>query len=307
MTLPPVIVAKNLRKNFNGLAAVAGIEFDINKGECFGFLGPNGAGKTSTMRMIYCFSPPSSGVLNVFDTPVLQDPASIKSRIGVVPQDDLLDTYLTVWENLLLYAHYFDIPMREAKRRAEELLEFFSLTEKRNQKLNELSGGMRRRLMIGRALINQPELLILDEPTTGLDPQARHLIWQKLRSLKQAGVTMALTTHYMEEADQLCDRLVIMDHGKILAQGTPPDLIANYVGAEVMEVRGHQAPLKALKDKIDGRYPAEFVADTLYIRLAERNHELWNEYPEIREMDFHSRPATLEDVFLTLTGRELRD
>ena len=302
-----MIVAKDLRKNFNGLAAVAGIDFNISKGECFGFLGPNGAGKTSTMRMIYCFSPPSAGQLTVFDIPVLKDPASIKSRIGVVPQDDLLDTYLTVWENLLLYAHYFDIPQRQATRRAEELLEFFSLSDKRNQKLNELSGGMRRRLLIGRALINQPELLILDEPTTGLDPQARHLIWQKLRGLKQAGVTMVLTTHYMEEADQLCDRLVIMDHGKILAEDTPTKLIQEHVGAEVMEVRGVKAQLQALRDRIDGRYPAEFVADTLYVRLAKKNHELWNEYPEICEMDFHSRPASLEDVFLSLTGRELRD
>ena len=309
MGKPPVITASQLRKNFGTLEAVRGIEFQINKGECFGFLGPNGAGKTSTMRMIYCFSEPTSGELKVFGKSVLKAPAEIKSRIGVVPQDDLLDTYLTVFENLLLYAHYFDIPMPVARDRSEELLKFFSLSEKRNKQLKELSGGMRRRLLIARALINRPELLILDEPTTGLDPQARHLIWQKLRSLKASGVTMALTTHYMEEADQLCDRLVVMDQGKILAQDHPNAMKAQYVGVEVMEIRGTPAQLESIRDQIrqDGNYPTEIVADTLYVRLNDRNHQLWETFPEIRELDFHCRPASLEDVFLTLTGRELRD
>lgn len=309
MANSPVITAHDLKKNYGDFEAVRGIDFEISKGECFGFLGPNGAGKTSTMRMIYCFSQPTMGELKVFGVSVLKDPRSIKGRTGVVPQEDLLDTYLTVFENLILYAHYFDIPMKEAQGRAEELLNFFSLMEKRHHQLKELSGGMRRRLLIARALINQPELLILDEPTTGLDPQARHLIWQKLRSLKASGVTMVLTTHYMEEADQLCDRLVIMDQGKILAQGSPDAMKAQYVGVEVMEIRGPVDQLKTIREKIrqDGNYPMEIVADTLYVKLGDRNHKLWESFPEIRELDFHCRPATLEDVFLTLTGRELRD
>lgn len=310
MTAPqPVIVAKKLRKYFGHLEAVADIDFEIHKGECFGFLGPNGAGKTSTMRMIYCFSPPTSGELTVFGQEVLVHAKDIKYRIGVVPQDDLLDTYLTVRENLLLYAHYFDIPGKVAQERTQELLQFFSLEEKGGQKLDQLSGGMRRRLLIARALINRPDLLILDEPTTGLDPQARHLIWQKLRSLKTHGVTMVLTTHYMEEADQLCERLIIMDDGKILAEGSPKNLKEKYAGAEVMEIRGPRERLETIRRKIAGAdsYPTEFLGDTLYVRLADRNHQLWNEFPEIQELDFHCRPATLEDVFLNITGRELRD
>lgn len=305
----PIIVAKKLRKRFGALEAVREIDFEIFPGECFGFLGPNGAGKTSTMRMIYCFSPVSSGDLRVFGRPVESAAREIKARIGVVPQEDLLDTYLTVRENLLLYAHYFDVPKAEAGRRVDELLDFFSLKEKASAPLKELSGGMRRRLLIARALINSPDLLILDEPTTGLDPQARHLIWAKLRGLKSQGVTMVLTTHYMEEAGQLCDRLVIMDHGKILAQDSPQTLIQQHVGEEVMEIRGAAGALEALKKriKINGEQATELVADTLYVRLADRDHKLWESYPEIREMDFHCRPASLEDVFLKLTGRELRD
>jgi lipooligosaccharide transport system ATP-binding protein len=309
MASDPVISANQIRKKFGTLEAVAGIDFKIFPGECFGFLGPNGAGKTSTMRMIYCFSPLSGGSLKVFGRSVESWPREIKSRIGIVPQDDLLDTYLTVRENLILYAHYYDVPKKAAEQRCQELLEFFSLGEKANQPLNQLSGGMRRRLLIARALINQPDLLILDEPTTGLDPQARHLIWAKLRALKSHGVTMVLTTHYMEEAAQLCDRLVIMDQGKILAQESPQALVEKLVGMEVMEIRGPEKTLMSLKDKIkvDGSRATELVGDTLYVRLKDRDHKLWEVYPEIREMDFHCRPATLEDVFLKLTGRELRD
>ncbi len=303
----PVISARSLKKNFYELQAVVGIDFEVHHGECFGFLGPNGAGKTSTMRMIYCFSPPSGGTLEVFGREVQHHARDIKARLGVVPQEDLLDSYLTVEENLLLYAHYFDLPPKEAKRRSEELLAFFSLSEKKSKKLNELSGGMRRRLLIARALINRPDLLVLDEPTTGLDPQARHLIWQKLRSLKSSGVTMVLTTHYMEEAAQLCDRLVVMDHGKILSMGTPNQLIRDHVGREVVEIRGSGPQLQDLRGRIDGHYRVEGVGDTLFVFLGETHHELWNEIPEIKAMDFHLRPATLEDVFLTLTGRELRD
>jgi lipooligosaccharide transport system ATP-binding protein len=309
MVVDPIIVAQNLRKDFGSLEAVRGIDFEIHPGECFGFLGPNGAGKTSTMRMIYCFSPLTAGQLKVFGRPVELAARDIKARIGVVPQEDLLDNYLTVRENLQLYAHYFDIPKLEARRRTEELLEFLSLREKGLQPLNQLSGGMRRRLLIARALINQPDLLVLDEPTTGLDPQARHLIWAKLRALKANGVTMVLTTHYMEEAGQLCDRLVIMDHGRVLAQGAPSQLIVQHVGVEVMEIRGAATLLEKLKHniKVNGAQATELVGDTLYVRLADRDHRLWEVYPEIREMDFHCRPATLEDVFLKLTGRELRD
>jgi lipooligosaccharide transport system ATP-binding protein len=309
MASDPIIVATELRKNFGALEAVRGIDFEIHPGECFGFLGPNGAGKTSTMRMIYCFSPLSGGQLKVFGRSVGLAASDIKARIGVVPQEDLLDNYLTVRENLQLYAHYFDIPKTQALHRTDELLDFLSLKEKAAQPLNQLSGGMRRRLLVARALINQPELLILDEPTTGLDPQARHLIWAKLRALKAHGVTMVLTTHYMEEASQLCDRLVIMDHGRVLAQGAPSLLIKQHVGVEVMEIRGSGVLLEKLKHhiKVNGAQATELVGDTLYVRLSDRDHKLWEVYPEIREMDFHCRPASLEDVFLKLTGRELRD
>lgn len=317
----PVIVARGLRKSFGSFEAVSGIDFKINAGECFGFLGPNGAGKTSTMRMIYCFSPVSGGDLSVFDLPVQTGAREIKARLGVVPQDDNLDSYLTVEENLRLYAHYFDLPKIEIKHRVEELLEFFSLTEKRKKQMKELSGGMRRRLLIARALINRPDLLVLDEPTTGLDPQARHMIWQKLRALKSAGVSMVLTTHYMEEASQLCDRLVLMERGAIHAQGAPSDLIRQYVGQEVIEVRGTLPVLKDLSEKIvasshfksegQPQVVAELVGDILFLWLRAAGQalweKLWQEFPQLQQLDFRRRPATLEDVFLKLTGRELHD
>ena len=312
-----IIVASKLSKKFDNFEAVKGIDFEIKRGECFGFLGPNGAGKTSTMRMIYCFSPLSGGSLSVLGLDVMKKPREIKAKLGVVSQEDNLDPDLSVWQNLLLYASYFDIPEKEARARAEELLDFLSLQEKREQRINKLSGGMRRRLLIGRALIKRPKVLILDEPTTGLDPQARHMIWSKLRALKASGVTMVLTTHYMEEAQQLCDRLVIMDHGKILTQGSPQELIEHYVGKEVLEVRAASKALEALKTKIDsvetlngsGR-PAretERVGDALYIMLRKRDLNPLDQYPEILETDYRLRPAGLEDVFLKLAGHELRD
>lgn len=311
----PVIAASDLRKSFNAFEAVRGINFQIARGECFGFLGPNGAGKTSTMRMIYCFSPVSAGRLTVLGRDVMREPGEIKAHLGVVSQEDNLDPDLSVLQNLLLYASYFDIPKAESKRRAEELLQFLSLQEKRDQKIDKLSGGMKRRLMIARALINRPEVLILDEPTTGLDPQARHLIWDKLRALKASGVTMVLTTHYMEEAQRLCDRLVIMDHGKILTEGSPAALVQKVVGREVLEVRAANGLLKALKDKIDalesGAGPrhreTEVVGDTMYVMIREKNGTLLEKIPEIQQLDFHLRAASLEDVFLKLAGRELRD
>lgn len=257
-----IIVARDLKKSFGDFNAVKGIDFEVRRGECFGFLGPNGAGKTSTMRMIYCFSPVSGGFLRVMDGDVQRQARQIKAKLGVVPQDDNLDPDLSVRQNLILYATYFDIPRSEAELRADELLDFLTLQEKANVKIDKLSGGMRRRLLIARSLINKPEVLILDEPTTGLDPQARHVIWAKLRQLKASGVTMVLTTHYMEEAERLCDRLVIMDHGKIVVQGTPQALVEKYVGKEIEETHASRTYL---------------------------------------------RPANLEDVFLKLTGHELRD
>jgi lipooligosaccharide transport system ATP-binding protein len=314
---PVVIVASQLHKSFNGLEAVKDMSFQIRRGECYGFLGPNGAGKTTTMRMIYCFSSPSSGELRVLDYDVTQNARGIKARLGVVPQEENLDPDLSVFQNLLLFATYFDIPKKEAARRAEELLDFLSLQEKRDQKIERLSGGMKRRLLIARALINEPEVLILDEPTTGLDPQARHLIWHKLRMLKSSGVTMVLTTHYMEEAQRLCDRLNIMDRGRMLAEGQPDRLVEQYAGREVLEVRAEQPVLEGLRDRIlqDGRVPfsgdrsrmVELVGDTLYTRLLERDFKILDLYPEVQQLDFRLRPATLEDVFLNLTGRELRD
>ncbi len=314
--LSPVIVARQLCKRFGNFEAVKGVDFQIARGECFGFLGPNGAGKTSTMRMIYCFSHPSSGVLRVLGYDVVSEPRRVKARLGVVSQEDNLDPDLSVLQNLKLYATYFDIPKREAYERAVELLEFFSLVEKQDQKIDQLSGGMRRRLLIARALINRPEVLILDEPTTGLDPQARHLIWQKLRSLKASGVTMVLTTHYMEEASRLCDRLVVMDHGKILTEGSPQELVKRHVGREILEIRGDPEVLNILLEKMKrepglevARKPgfAEWSGDTLYLRLEGTDLRILELFPEIRGWDHHLRPATLEDVFLHLAGRELRD
>jgi len=312
--IAPVIVARDLRKSFNAFEAVRGINFQIARGECFGFLGPNGAGKTSTMRMIYCFSPVSAGRLEVMGFDVMNEPRRIKGRLGVVSQEDNLDPDLSVLQNLVQYANYFDVPKVEAKSRATELLKFLSLQEKSDQKIDKLSGGMKRRLMIARALINRPEVLILDEPTTGLDPQARHLIWDKLRALKASGVTMVLTTHYMEEAQRLCDRLVIMDHGKILTEGSPAALVEKFVGREVLEIRANQAALKPLKAKIDALEKggaklreAELVGDTMYVLIREKDGSLLEQVPEIQGLDFHLRPASLEDVFLKLAGRELRD
>src|SRR4051812_49811844 len=215
----PMVEARALTKRFGAFVAVDGIDFAIHPGEAFGFLGPNGAGKTSTMRMIGCVSPRTEGELDVLGLDPIHDGPSIRARLGVVPQEDNLDTELTVWDNLMIYGRYFDLPRGEIRRRAEELLEFVQLTDRRDSRVDPLSGGMKRRLTIARALINQPEVLLLAEPTTGLDPQARHMLWERLYRLKQQGTTLVLTTHYMDEAEQLCDRLVIMDGGKIVAEG----------------------------------------------------------------------------------------
>lgn len=313
----PLIKASQLSKKFENFTAVDSIGFEIYPGECFGFLGPNGAGKSSTMRMIYCFSEPSSGSLKVLKGETRQYPRQIKAQLGVVPQEDNLDPDLSVRQNLLLYATYFDISKNEAKKRTNELLEFFELEEKQHAKIQTLSGGMRRRLLIARALINQPKILILDEPTTGLDPQARHNIWTRLRQLIAQGVTMVLTTHYMEEAELLCDRLIIMDHGKILARGRPKDLIREHVGHEVLEMRGtkdllekYQKKFLELQKKLlhnGSEIETEIMGDTLFVKLKGKKINLMQEYPEIQETAFQLRPADLEDVFLHLTGRDLRD
>jgi lipooligosaccharide transport system ATP-binding protein len=305
----PIIIANNLGKRFGNLIAVDQINFKIEEGECFGFLGPNGAGKTSTMKMIYCFSPITEGSLSVMDLDVRHHPNEIKRQMGIVPQEDSLDPDLGVLDNLRIYAQYFDIPKKEAIARAQELLQFLQLDEKRTEPMSHLSGGMKRRLLIARALINRPKILVLDEPTTGLDPQARHLIWNKLRALKKSGVTMVLTTHYMEEAAQLCDRLVIMNEGKILAEGSPAALIASYVGREVYEIRAAKNLLESLQMHFKERgFDSESFDGILYLFVRESSPKNSEDlFTQVRNLDFHHRMATLEDVFLKVAGRELRE
>ena len=233
----PLITARGLTKRFGSFTAVDHIDFEIGRGESFGFLGPNGAGKSSTMRMVAAVSPVTEGALRILGLDPVRDGPRIRARLGVVPQEDSLDTELTVEENLIVYGRYFDLPRPLLRRRAAELLDFVQLTERARDQVEPLSGGMKRRLTIARALVNEPELLLLDEPTTGLDPQARHLVWDRLYRLKQRGTTLVLTTHYMDEAEQLCDRLVVMDGGRIVAEGTPADLIRQHSTREVLELR----------------------------------------------------------------------
>lgn len=254
MTQPPadfLVEAHDLRKTYEtGFTAVDGIDFRLRRGEAFGFLGPNGAGKSSTMRMIACVSPRSGGSLRIFGLEAAEEGAAIRARIGVVPQDDTLDTELTVRENLLIYGRYFGLPRPVIRERAARLLEFARLTDKSDARVEALSGGMRRRLTIARALINEPEILLLDEPTTGLDPQARHLLWERLYQLKSDGVTLVLTTHYMDEAEQLCDRLVVMDGGRFVAEGSPSGLIEAHATREVLELRFSPAEQQVMTEKI---------------------------------------------------------
>src|SRR5437016_448146 len=301
-----LIHARGLTKRFANLTAVDAIDFDVGRGEAFGFLGPNGAGKTSTMRMIGCVSSPSAGTLRVLGMDPDQNGPRIRARLGVVPQSDTLDVELHVDENLLTYARYFGIRRDVAKRRAEQLLDFVQLRDRARDEVEFLSGGMKRRLTIARALVNEPELLLLDEPTTGLDPQARHLVWDRLYRLKQQGVTIVLTTHYMDEAEQLCDRLVVMDKAKIVAFGSPRSLIDQYSTREVLELRFPIDSTPAL-DKLDG------LADRIEV-LPDRVL-LYTDDGEAGAVALHSRGlqpesslvrrSTLEDVFLRLTGRSL--
>jgi len=311
----PVVLAHDLAKRYSGVTAVDGIAFHVHPGECFGFLGPNGAGKTTTMKMIYCVLPPTAGELSVLDMDVRTQARAIKARLGVVTQDNTLDSALTVRENLVIFARYFDLPWRVARQRAETLLEFVSLTDRARDKVEYLSGGMRRRLMVARALLPEPDLLILDEPTTGLDPQARHLVWEKLRQLKRTGVTQILTTHYMEEAAALCDRIVIMDQAHIVAEGPPADLVRTRVGREVIELRGfegyEQGPQVLAQAKAAAANFAEAheVHGDLLLLYTSDGEALLHRLREqgVAAESATLRHATLEDVFLKLTGRMLRD
>jgi lipooligosaccharide transport system ATP-binding protein len=306
---PALIHARGLTKRFGEITAVDAIDFDVAPGESFGFLGPNGAGKTSTMRMIGCVSPATAGTLRILGQDPATDGPRIRARLGVVPQQDTLDTELTVRENLLIYGRYFGLSRSDIARRADELLDFAQLTERANDQVEHMSGGMKRRLTIARSLINEPDLMLLDEPTTGLDPQARHLLWDRLYRLKQRGVTLVLTTHYMDEAEQLCDRLVVMDKARIVAEGSPRDLIERYSTREVTELRFKPGVQETLDGKLDGL--AERVE-----RLSDRVL-LYADDGEAAAAAAHARglePETvlvrrssLEDVFLRLTGRSLID
>ncbi|HET6810953.1 MAG TPA: ABC transporter ATP-binding protein [Acidimicrobiales bacterium] len=305
----PLIQARGLTKSFGDFVAVDGIDFDVAAGEAFGFLGPNGAGKTSTMRMIACMSPVTSGTLRVLGLDPATDGSRIRSRIGLVPQDDTLDLELTVLDNLLVYGRYFDLPRKVIRERARQLLEFAQLSDRAADKVDPLSGGLKRRLTIARSLISEPELLLLDEPTTGLDPQARHLLWDRLYRLKQQGVTLVLTTHYMDEAEQLCDRLVIMDKGVIAAEGSPRQLIDRYSTREVLELRFAVDDHTPLAEKLAGLGERiETLPDRLLVYThdgdaAEREVEGRGLTPLVSFV----RRSTLEDVFLHLTGRTLVD
>src|SRR5216110_2281080 len=248
-----LVRARGLNKRFGDFTAVDGIDFDLYRGEAFGFLGPNGAGKSSTMRMIGCVSPPSGGELTILGRDPVRDGSAIRARLGVVPQEDTLDVELTVRENLLVYGRYFGLPRRLIRERTDALLDFVQLSDRARDKVDPLSGGLKRRLTIARSLINEPEILILDEPTTGLDPQARHVVWDRLFRLKQRGVTLILTTHYMDEAEQLCDRLVVMDAGKIAPEGAPRDLIERYSTREVVELRFGESRPDDLNYWTDGK------------------------------------------------------
>lgn len=303
--MPPVIRAEKLLKKFDDLTAVEGISFSINEGECFGFLGPNGAGKTTTVRMIHCVSPKTSGMLEVLGQEAGIEKREIKRIIGVVPQEINLDKDLTVFENLDLFAGFFDIPKKEARKRINELLEFVELKAKAGNKIDELSSGMRRRLQIARALINQPKIIIADEPTVGLDPQARHLIWQRLRDLKRRGTTLVLTTQYMEEAEQLCDRIVVMHQGRIIRTGNPAVLIKEEIGNEVAEIEIDSSQDERIINALQGlAFNHERVGDMLFIYCRD-GHDVIKRLFEMDLPKVLHRPASLEDVFLKLTGRGL--
>ncbi|MET9343245.1 ABC transporter ATP-binding protein [Nonomuraea sp. NPDC003804] len=307
--LHPLIYARGLVKRFGDFTAVDGIDLEVAPGEAFGFLGPNGAGKSSTMRMISCVSMPSAGELRILGMDPVREGPAIRARLGVCPQLDNLDPDLTVRENLTTYARYFGLSRAQARERAAEMLEFAQLTEKASSKVEPLSGGMKRRLTIARALVNEPDLVLLDEPTTGLDPQARHLLWERLFRLKQRGVTLVLTTHYMDEAEQLCDRLVVMDGGRIVAEGSPRSLIETYSSPEVVELRFGGAPLRGFTERLSGVGDRVDVLPDRILLYAKDGDDAVAEVHRrgLAPSSVLVRRSSLEDVFLHLTGRTLVD
>ncbi len=311
MADPDILIrARRLSKVFGEFVAVDGIDFDLARGEVFGFLGPNGAGKSSTMRMIGCVSPPSGGELTILGLDPVRHGPAIRARLGVVPQEDTLDVELTVRENLLVYGRYFGLRRDVIRERTARLLDFVQLSERAKDQVEPLSGGMKRRLTIARSLISDPEILLLDEPTTGLDPQARHVVWDRLYRLKQQGVTLVLTTHYMDEAEQLCDRLVVMDRGKIAAEGSPRELIARYSTPEVLELRFALDEQEQAAEKL-ADLPAERIealADRILVYAVSGDEVLAAARSRgLEPQTSLVRRSTLEDVFLRLTGRRLED
>lgn len=298
-----VVSARALTKHFGTSEVVSGIDFEVRAGRCFGLLGPNGAGKTTTLRMIQGVSDPTGGELSVLG--YLVEGRAVRQRMGIVPQIDNLDPDFTVVENLRVYAAYFRLRGFDLDARIDELVKFVELGDKRDVRIDTLSGGMRRRLSIARALVNDPELLILDEPTTGLDPQVRHMIWARLRDLKASGKTLLLTTHYMEEAERLCDELIVMDRGRILDRGSPVELIARHVQGEVIEVRGSSRQISGLLESVP-EVRSEEVGDTIYL-YTDKSEALVERLKGEPGLFYLHRPANLEDVFLKLTGRELRE
>jgi lipooligosaccharide transport system ATP-binding protein len=317
MAEPEVMIrARDLRKTFgkpgSELEAVKGIDVDVRRGEAFGFLGPNGAGKSSTMRMIAAVSPVSSGELRILGMDPAVDGPAIRGRLGVCPQEDTLDTELNVSDNLYIYGRYFGLPKAEVRSRVDELLDFVQLTDKRKSKVEDLSGGMKRRLTIARSLINKPDVLLLDEPTTGLDPQARHVLWDRLFRLKQAGVTLVITTHYMDEAEQLCDRLVVMDKGLIVAEGSPADLIRDHSTREVAELRfgvGESGSHQQVAEQVaDLGERVEVLPDRILVYSHDGDEVIARAHERgLTPLATLVRRSSLEDVFLRLTGRTLVD
>ncbi len=308
-TAAAMIVARGLRKSYGSFEAVRGIDVEVHQGEAFGFLGPNGAGKSSTMRMIAAVSPVTQGSLEILGMDPATDGSAIRARLGVCPQENTLDNELTVFDNLVVYGRYFGLSRAEASRRTDELLDFVQLTDKRKAKVDDLSGGMKRRLTIARSLVNSPDLLLLDEPTTGLDPQARHQLWDRLFRLKQQGVTLVLTTHYMDEAEQLCDRLVVMDKGVIVAEGSPLQLIREHSTREVLELRFGVGDNEAMAAQVaDLAERVEVLPDRLLLYTDDGEAGAVAVHDRgLRPLSSLVRRATLEDVFLRLTGRTLVD
>ncbi len=309
MTDDVLVHARGLTKAFGDFTAVDGIDVEVHRGEAFGFLGPNGAGKSSTMRMVGCTSPVTAGELRVLGLDPATDGPAIRARLGVCPQRDILDEDLSVEENLWVYGRFFGLSRREVRARADELLDFAQLTERRRDRVEPLSGGMKRRLTIARSLMNNPEVLLLDEPTTGLDPQARHVLWDRLFRLKREGVTLIITTHYMDEAEQLCDRLVVMDHGRIVAEGSPRSLIETHSTREVVELRFQVDEQEAELGRLDGvGERLEVLPDRLLVYAGDGDAALEEVHRRgVRPLSSLVRRSTLEDVFLHLTGRTLVD